>query len=86
MSYHYLYFQSSFDNGLRLFKTTIKGEPTSGLGSSPSPGGGLAAEPELNRAKFEKALKWIAQYIAQHSKNPITIIAVGGVVSLKIVT
>jgi len=70
--------------GCSSSKQPSKGSQLQDLAPRPLPGGGLAAEPELNRTELEQALKWTAQYIAQHSKNSITIIAVGGVVSLKI--
>src|SRR5882757_9471711 len=52
-----------------------------GLAPRPLPGGGFPPEPGLSGAELERALTWTAQYISQHSKKPITIVAVGGVVN-----
>jgi hypothetical protein len=45
------------------------------------PNGGFPLEPELSGSQLTQALTWVAQYISQHSRKPITIIAVGGAVN-----
>jgi hypothetical protein len=47
----------------------------------PLPGGGFPPERELSGPELKQALTWTAQYISQHSRKPITIIAVGGAVN-----
>jgi len=58
-----------------------RGTALQDLAPRPHPGGGFPPEPELSRTELEQALRWTAQYVSQHSKKPITIVAVGGVVN-----
>jgi hypothetical protein len=56
---------------------TSKGADLSNLAPRPLPAGGFPAEPDLSRTDLQQVLTWTAQYISKHSKDSLTIIAVG---------